>query len=212
MLAFALSTRVDGQFNAKTQRRKEKKNKISLRLCPLALNYPPTHVGSDANVHGVISNRGCFMVKDLFGNLLSDIGTALNIRDLHPDQANSCLIKMPSGVKIQLEIDKRGENLLMGCELGVLMAGKYRENIFQEALKANGNPPPHNGIFAFSKKSDKLVLYEKIPLKHFSVDKVIGLLTPFSEKAKAWIDALARGDMPPPSSFSTTSSGMFGLR
>lgn len=150
------------------------------------------------------------MVRDLFGNILAEIGQALKIPDLHPGKDSSCLVKMPSGVTVQFELDKKGEALLIGSEIGQLQAGRYRENVFREALKANGMPPL-NGIFAFSKKAEKLVLFMKIPLKDYHADKLLTILTPFLEKAQLWRDAIARGDIPVASQTSNTS-GMFGLK
>lgn len=152
------------------------------------------------------------MVRDLFSTILAEIGEALKIPDLHPDQSNSCLINLASGVKIQIEIDKKGDSILIGSELGTIHQGRYRENVFREALKANGMPHPLHGIIAYSKNADKIVLFEKIPLKDYHIEKVIAMLPPFLEKAKTWRDALARGDVPIVSYTSSSSSGMFGLR
>ena len=154
------------------------------------------------------------MVTDIFSSILAEIGQALGVSNLHPDQTNSCLIKFPSGVSIQINMDGRGEALIIGSELGIVQPGRYRENVFREALKANGMPPPLNGILAFSKKADKLILFEKVPIKDFHIEIIRMMMPDFLEKAKTWRDALARGDVPAGAnaSSSSSSSGMFGLR
>lgn len=151
------------------------------------------------------------MVRDLFSNILAEIGEALKIPELHPDQSNSCLINLESGLSIQIEIDKKGDSLLIGSELGMIHQGRYRENVFREALKTNGMQHPLYGIIAYSKKADKIVIFEKIPLKDYNIEKFMAMLPPFLEKAKKWKDALARGDVPIVS-YVPISSGMFGLR
>lgn len=151
------------------------------------------------------------MVTDLFGMLLQEVGTILNIKDLKADQNNSCLIKLKSGLKIQIEMDRTGQFLLIGSDLGDLPAGPYRLNIFREALKANGSSPPLHGILAFSAKTQHLVLFSKLMASQLNGDKMTAELNPFIEKATLWSEALKRGDVPIVSQ-PAASGGMFGMR
>lgn len=154
------------------------------------------------------------MVKDMFGSLLEDLGKMIKIDQLEPDQHNSCLISFTNGVKVQLEIDHTRSLLIVGCDLGAIPPGRYRENLLREALKANGLPPPRNGNFAFSKKQDHLVMTEELPIKDINPDQIYQLLDPFLKKAKEWQEAITRGDVPtilPGAYRSGTKSGMFGL-
>lgn len=154
-----------------------------------------------------------FMVTDAYSLLLQELGKLLNINDLQPDGNHSCLIKFPGSISIQIEPDKAEQFLIIGCDLGAVPPGKYRELVFQEALKANGQLTPRHGDFAFSTVADKLILQELIPLQNLNGDRLYASLTPFVEKAKNWRDAISRGDVP--SSLTTTSparGGMFGLR
>lgn len=154
------------------------------------------------------------MVTDFFGVILQELGNVLQIPDLHPDKNNSCLIKFPSGLKIQIEVDPKTESLTLGCDLGEIPAGKYRENIFREALKANGMPRPQNGIFGFSQDTGHLVIFEALNSKDLRGGHVATALTPFIEKAQTWSEAIAKGDVPLVSNMYSTkrSTGMFGLR
>src|SRR5262245_58766423 len=99
------------------------------------------------------------MVTDLFGALLQELGDSLEKADLHPDRNNSCLIRMKGGQEIQFELDRSSQFLIVGADLGAVPPGKYRENLFREALKANDMPHPIHGILAYSKKTDHLVLF-----------------------------------------------------
>ncbi len=158
------------------------------------------------------------MVKDIFGSLLEELGKILEIEDLHPDRNNACLIKFPDGFSVQLEINTTSNELTILSNLGEIPAGKYRENIFREALKANGMPYPINGIFCYSKKADNLVMYERIPLQDLSGDKINVALTPFLEKGRAWKEAIVHNEIPVVSSGLYTSrsggagTGMLGLK
>lgn len=154
------------------------------------------------------------MVTDLFGSLLQELGTILQIPDLHPDRNNTCLIKLKNGINIQLEFDRSGRFLLLGTDLGIVPPGKYRENLFREALKANDLPFPTHGTLAYSKKSDCLVMFEKITSTDLTGEKIAAELIPFSEKAIVWKDALQKNDIPMiTQGYSPLkSTGMFGLR
>ncbi|PJD97635.1 MAG: Tir chaperone family protein [Parachlamydia sp.] len=154
------------------------------------------------------------MVTELFDSLLADLGKILKIPNLHVDSNHACLIKFKEGVSIQLERAEKGEGLVMGCIIGNIPPGKYRENFFREALKANGLPEPRIGTFAYSKRADTLILYAILPLQDLDGEKIAAVLLPFKEKAIAWKDAIDRGNMPTISTSQTGSSGggIFGLR
>ena len=155
------------------------------------------------------------MVRDLFETLLEETGQILGIADLHPDQNNSCLIGLKSGVRIQMELDKRGDFLILCCSLGSPPGGKYRENLFRQALKANELLPDQVGIFAYSVKTDHMLLFQKLPLNDLNGQKIAAAITPLSEKAAAWIEAIAHNDVPPLEQTYASSQqggGMFGLK
>ncbi len=150
------------------------------------------------------------MVKALFDNLLEELGKTIGIPTLHPDNNNSCLITFPNGLQMQLEMDSQALNILLGCDLGSIPQGRYRENVFREALKNNGLPAAR-AILAFSEKTEHMVLFEYINTKDLTGEKIADEIAPFTEKALQWKSALEHGDIPSSSNV-YTSSGMFGLR
>lgn len=155
------------------------------------------------------------MVTDLFGSLLQELGKIMGIPDLHPDRHNACLIKFPDGLEVQMELDGQGIELTMLSNIGIIPAGKYRENVFREALRANGMPLPLNGVFAFSKKGDNLVLFQRILTKDLTGDKINSAMLPFLEKARYWRETINNNEIPTVSSAYTSSGrsqGMFGMR
>ena len=95
--------------------------------------------------------------------------------------------------------------------------GRYRENLFREALKANGLPMPRQGIFSYSKKKDSLVLFDTLFMNELTAQKMADFLTPFMQKADLWRQAIPKGEIPSFTgnelSFGATpsGSGMFGL-
>jgi hypothetical protein len=153
------------------------------------------------------------MVTDYFGTLLEELSTLFKTR-LTPDANGCCFIRFKEDLAVCLEIDKSG-NLLVVSDLGTPSLGRYRENLFREALKANGLPPPRNGIFAYSKRKDSLVLYDSLPTVKLTAPKLFEYLTTFKQKADLWRSAIVQGTIPSylgnEMSFGTKASGMFGL-
>lgn len=152
------------------------------------------------------------MVTDLFGALLQELGRSLQIKDLHPDRNNTCQIKLATGVTIYVELDRSKECLVIGSDIAQIPAGRFRENVFREAMKANGLPQPRHGTFAYSKQADRLVLFDKCPVKDLNGEKIAAIITPLAEKAQLWKEAIARGDVPTVSSVRTGRVGMFGMK
>jgi hypothetical protein len=151
------------------------------------------------------------MVKNYLEILLNEVGKSLNIPDLHPDRNNSCLINMPEGIQIQLEQNPRTEDFIIGADLGQVPQGRYREDLFREALKANGKPFPQHGILAYSSKNDHLVLYETFHKHDLRGDQIADEIPHFVEKAKIWKESMEKGEIPVVGGMKT-SMGMFGLR
>lgn len=154
------------------------------------------------------------MVTDAFSSILQELGKLLKIPKLEPDQNNACLIKFPNNASIQIELDRSGQNIFLGFDLGSVAPGRYRENVFAEALKSNGQLPPRHGDFSYSQKSDHLLLTELIPIHNLNGDKLLNAITPFLEKAQKWHEALAHGDIPSSlqGAYSSRGGGIFGLK
>lgn len=132
----------------------------------------------------------------LYEDLLTDIGNQIDIPGLKPDSNNSCIVKLKTGVKVQLEMDQTEKYFVVGSDLGEVPLGRYRENLFRAALIANGILPPRYGIIAFSKKANKLIIFERFLANSVNANQVLEFLEPFSQKAETWRDAIGRGDIP----------------
>jgi hypothetical protein len=157
------------------------------------------------------------MVQEVFASILADLGKILNMK-LAPDRNGSCMIQYTTGLKLVMESNALAERLMVIADLGTPAPGRYRENLFREALKANGLPPPRQGIFCYSAKKDSLILFESLPLGDLTGQKVADLLTPFLAKANLWRTAITKNEVPSFTgnelSFGATGtgSGMLGLR
>ncbi|CDZ80696.1 Tir chaperone protein (CesT) [Candidatus Rubidus massiliensis] len=153
------------------------------------------------------------MAIKAFSNILNDLAPLLGIPELTLDEKNACVIEFNKEIKIQLEILKDHSGLLIATKIGTVPPGKFRENLFKEALKVNNIPPPRKGVFAFSKKNDLLILYDKVFLKNLQIDQLAKKIIKMQETAKVWKDALEKGEVPVVAGIEIPkSSGMFGLR
>jgi hypothetical protein len=156
------------------------------------------------------------MVGNAYDAILDELALALKIKTLKADANNSCLITLQNGFQIQIEPDAKGENLIIGSNIGSIQSGPFRINVFKEALKANGLPPPKWGIFAWSRKSNQLVLFGLLPIRELTGSKVADFIYPFVAKAIKWRDAINSGQVPrvefESAAGSAMRTGMFGLR
>lgn len=155
------------------------------------------------------------MVSDLFESILQEFGQAMEIPDLHADANNSCLIAFDTGIEVQIEPYERDDFLLIVCDLGEVPPGRYREDVFREALKSNGLPSPRPGTFAFSEQSNHLVLFGLLSFRELNGEKIASFLYPFMDKAVVWKKSLERGDVPLADTMTTSHAGgpggLFGL-
>lgn len=150
------------------------------------------------------------MVESQFGAILKEFETFFNC-PLKPDDNHSCLIKMGIGIALQVELNRDGM-ILIGCRLGTLPMGRYRDLIIREALKSNDATSLASGILGFSQKLNQLVLFTRLDPNLLSPDYMLALLPPFVTKAKLWVDTIAKGELPASSAASSRlPSGIFGL-
>ncbi len=154
------------------------------------------------------------MVMDLLNTILKDLEKHIQIEDLHADENASCLINFEDGVSIQIELDPGGDYICIGAKLGEVPAGRYRQTLFKEALKANGLPPPRIGTFAYSEKSKALIYFDYLWAKEMTGQKLYEFILLFKGRAALWKGAIAKGEIPQldlMTSKGARPKGMFGL-
>lgn len=148
-----------------------------------------------------------------FEDLIRQLSASMNIV-LHPDAHQSCLLSFEQDeLSIQIDLDNNGDRILVGTQLGRITPGAYRERIFTEALKVNGSAQVPLGILAFSEKNDTLVLFQYLPLRSLTGEKLNSFIMGFREHAKVWKEALTLGTIPLLEKESASGGDkMFGLK
>ena len=145
--------------------------------------------------------------EELIASLGELLGTALQ-----PDSKQTCTIDFPNdNVIAQVDLDTRGDRVLVGSDLGDLMPGPHREQVFRRALLVNGLPRTPRGLLAYSERKDTLILYQYLNLATLDGEKLHSFLTRFVNHARLWKEAISRGDVPQIEGGPTGSSGMLGL-
>lgn len=132
------------------------------------------------------------MIGSKFAILLEDLSKHLSM-NLKPDENQSCLLVIQNKIEVQLELDPTETYLIIGSILGELPSGRFRSDCLMAALKANARPYPLLGTFAYSRKLNSLVLFEKIETAIFDTNNILSILTPFIKKGIAWKEALDEG-------------------
>lgn len=132
---------------------------------------------------------------ELFEELLTQLSQTMGI-PLKIDTHGTCLIALDKELQVYLEPDKDPHQLIIGIVLGRLSPGKLRENFMKAALQANNAPYPNYGTFAYSRRTDQFVLFDRLYMDKAEGKMILDHLMAFADKAKLWKLALQTGRFP----------------
>ncbi len=135
-------------------------------------------------------------MTDRFEELLHELGKLFGL-PLKPDKSHFCALQIKQGLKVQFQTDTAFEKLLIASKIGELPAGKFREDVLKEALKANGLTDPRAGVFAYIRANNQLVFFQRYPFDILNGERLAGLLGPFIETAERWKSAIDAGQSAP---------------
>ena len=127
-----------------------------------------------------------------FEELLAELGKVFGLM-LKVDKNNFCSIQIKEGLVVQLQSDAAFEKLLMISKVAELPAGKFREQVLKEGLKANGLKDPRSGVFAYIAQINQLVFFQKYPFDILNGERLAALLGPFLEEVESWKKAILAG-------------------
>lgn len=145
----------------------------------------------------------------VYESLIKELGAKMGL-NLRPDGNQSCCLVL-GNTQVQVDLDMNAEDILLGSILGTLMPGPYRDQLFRQALKVNGLTTTSRGVFAFTQKSDSLVLFQFLKMADLDGEKLLSFLELFSDHATIWQEALSRGEVPQLEEDMTRGGRMFGL-
>ncbi|KIC75879.1 putative type III secretion chaperone SycE [Neochlamydia sp. TUME1] len=149
-------------------------------------------------------------------SLLKDLGEKIELSHLEPTGNNNITLLLKGNNEVVLQKHNSQPYLIISFEILELPIGRFRENIFREALKFNHLNKAHEGIFAFSKKTQMFFLFDMLPFDEISGEQVNAIMQNLSEKVTLWKEALNRGEIPTIGFSSLTSpegaGSFFGIR
>jgi len=133
---------------------------------------------------------------DRFEEFLKELGRQIDV-PLHPDTRRICRINVNQALHVQLEYDEGKERVLFATFLCDIPPGKFREEVFKEALKANG-VFPRAGTLGFSDRNNKMALFDSLSIHERVGEKTTAFLFSFIETARQWKEAIEGGRTAPP--------------
>ena len=152
------------------------------------------------------------MTTDPFEVLIAELGRSLDIT-LHVDRNHACALRIHQQLTIQLQTDAAHEKLLIAAMICELPPGRFRENVFSEALKANHLPDPRTGILGYLPANNRLTLHQRYLLATLDGKTLEMLVAGFIDYAELWREAVEKGQASPaPIQGSSVPARPFGLQ
>lgn len=118
-------------------------------------------------------------MQDKFKDLIEELSKILS-EDLYVDKNHACVIVYDDVLKVQLELDESGQNLIVFSSIIALTPGKFRENVLLGALKAN-NEFPYVAIFSFFEPDSSLALHNFLDFSSLKAEVLASYLSTFVE-------------------------------
>ena len=126
-----------------------------------------------------------------FEELLKQLANLLNT-PLHVDTKGCCAILVDERLKVQLELDKSQEKVILSGYITSIIPGRFRENVLIEALKEN-DQNFQTGILGYSSYNDMLALFLVLSLHLLNGEILADQLASFIAKAMEWQNAIRAG-------------------
>jgi hypothetical protein len=151
-------------------------------------------------------------MTEFFEELIEKLGIHVGV-PLHLDNKGVCLLVYKEKLKVQIQNYPERERVGIGSFLGEIPPGKFRENVFKEALKANGIFPSQ-GSFSYILRNRNLAIWRELPYYELTPDQFSKTIFQFIEKADLWRSCLESGSLLPVAQQVTSKlpGPMMGLR
>ncbi len=133
---------------------------------------------------------------DRFESLLGELSKISGLT-FHTDHQHFCALQIKKGLIVQMQPDKSEENLLIISKIGEIPAGKFREDVLKDALKANRLNDLKGAIFAYLPTTSHLVLFQTYPFDSMNGEKLATILSFFIETVENWKNAILSGRSSP---------------
>jgi hypothetical protein len=130
-------------------------------------------------------------MMDRFQELLDELGAHIRF-PLHVGKNRSCGLNINDQIHIQLTMNDTTQSLLVVAFVAEVPLGRYREELFKEALKHNDRYP-RPGVLSFMSKVNQLTAFEYLPIVELNGVKLAAFLGSFIPFVDEWHVAVAKG-------------------
>jgi hypothetical protein len=147
---------------------------------------------------------------DRFEEILKELGQIIDL-PLHVDKNRACMLNINQVLHVQMEPDAINDHLLIGSFLIDVPAGRFREDIFRDALKAN-HARDRIGTLGYSARNNQLFFFRKLSFYELTGNKLCDFLGQFINIADSWRQAIESGQSSPTPSFRPRGDTHLGLK
>jgi hypothetical protein len=131
-----------------------------------------------------------------FYDLISELGNLLG-EELEPENNQACCLTINQKIKVQIEVSKNEESILLISLISELPPGKFRETVLKDSLKANFYAEEKAGILSYVLRENSLVLFQNINAHALDAEKLKEALLVFSDRALKWLNSIESGALAP---------------
>lgn len=131
---------------------------------------------------------------DRFQAFLNQLSLIVQV-PLYADRKRAVRLTIDQSLHMQIEDEEQNNRILIASFLHEIPAGKYRENLLKEGLKAN-TLYPRIGTFAYCERNNQFCLFDYLSYINLTGEKAADRLACFIEKALNWRQAIAKGMLP----------------
>lgn len=128
---------------------------------------------------------------DHFAELIFQLGEDIDL-PLHIDTKRIVSLRIDHKFSIQIEETSDQRYIQIATLLADIPPGKYRVNLFFDALRYN-HLSPRIGTLSFSAKTNQLALHDFLPFASMTVERLKTYLDDFIDLASLFVQHIERG-------------------
>lgn len=154
-------------------------------------------------------------MRGSFQTFLDRLGEIMET-SIKADLQNSCTLRINDDLDVQLELDRVGEYLTVGIDILFLEMGPFRNDVFFNAMKANGVPQQRYGTLSFVEKTGHFFIHHQFFFPSLEVENFYHSLSEITYRAHIWKKAIMAnqslpddpGEVPPKKETSSRNLGL----
>ena len=124
----------------------------------------------------------------IFSELITQLAEELET-SLQVDSKGGCSLLFDDKIRVQLEMDKYEQHLMVIAFATKIPPGKFREKVLFEALKIN-NDYPRFAVLGYYDQTAELILHHLAPLENLTGKTLLPLLQEIVDLAILWNKAI----------------------